>query len=702
MPAKSAGYWLPRMEIKAMTNTCSEASDLSVFNDLELHGQKPLLSPRVRLIGRMSGVGFKEQQWLVQRDDTFVQLTELLYRITESANGKRTFAEIAEQVSETSEWLLDGADVARIISFRLVPLRLIETSTGPETAPSPKKASSPLDVNLRVRVLNPRLIAPTTSLLRFLCTPIVVVLVMLVAIAAHWWLYRVHGVSKAMNDAVYTPGGLLVVLAIIFVAAIFHEFGHASALRRHGGTVRSMGFGMYLLYPAFYTDVTDSYRLSRWARVSTDLGGVYFHIIFAMGLIAAYHITGRELLLFSVCLIDLEILRQFFPAVRLDGYWLLADLTGVPDFFSQMVPFLKSVLPASVGLKGDKLPPLRTWVKVVFLAYLLLMIPVLTALFFLMVVGLPKFILTTWDGLHSQASTLLALGAKSPIASLLILIQIAILSLPVLGAIYMIWTVARIPARLAWKWISLRPRNAVLGTAGAAFCGVILGVVATPFSSLAPLSQARIATAAAQNQAMALVQRTRDETRRLDSLSADLQGVLGSDHFTGQLLLKRPNFARVEINSTGSLGSFLIISDGATVTTYFKGDNQYVQSPSGSAGQYIQGFVAEQVRDFFRPESIAARGKLNYVGREQSEEGKAFDVVEVSGGGPGSATARYFISPENNLIHRVLVNGHQTSSASISNVHKNVSIDPAVFKWTLPATAKAVQLPAGLQIPVKK
>jgi outer membrane lipoprotein-sorting protein len=231
---------------------------------------------------------------------------------------------------------------------------------------------------------------------------------------------------------------------------------------------------------------------------------------------------------------------------------------------------------------------------------------------------------------------------------------------------------------------------------------VILGVVTTPFSSLAPLSQARIATAAAQNQAMALVQRTRDETRRLDSLSADLQGVLGSDHFTGQLLLKRPNFARVEINSTGSLGSFLIISDGATVTTYFKGDNQYVQSPSGSTGQYIQGFVAEQVRDFFRPESIAARGKLNYVGREQSEEGKAFDVVEVSGGGPGSATARYFISPENNLIHRVLVNGHQTSSASISNVHKNVSIDPAVFKWTLPATAKAVQLPAGLQIPVKK
>jgi len=78
--------------------------------------------------------------------------------------------------------------------------------------------------------------------------------------------------------------------------------------------------------------------------VRTDLGGVYFHLIFALGLVALYGLTGHELLLFVVLLIDLEVLRQFFPFVRLDGYWVLADLTGIPDFFSQISPFLRTVL----------------------------------------------------------------------------------------------------------------------------------------------------------------------------------------------------------------------------------------------------------------------------------------------------------------------------------------------------------------------
>src|SRR5207248_2832113 len=171
------------------------------------------------------------------------------------------------------------------------------------------------------------------------------------------------------------------------------------------------------------------------------------------------------------------------------------------------------------------------------------------------------------------------------------------------------------------------------------------GWIAPLSSSLAPVSRARTAIAAPQqtgpgqqqDEALALIGRARDETRQLDSLTADLRGVLGSDHFTGKLLLKRPNFARVEINSTGSLGSFIVVSDGSTVTTYFKGESKYVQTPAGSTGQYIQGFVAEQVRDFFRPEFIASRGTPTYAGVEKDDQGKSFEVVDVKAEKPGSA-----------------------------------------------------------------
>ena len=44
-----------------------------------------------------------------------------------------------------------------------------------------------------------------------------------------------------------------------------------------------MGAGLYLVWPAFYTDVTDSYRLGRGGRLRTDLGGLYFNAIVAVG-----------------------------------------------------------------------------------------------------------------------------------------------------------------------------------------------------------------------------------------------------------------------------------------------------------------------------------------------------------------------------------------------------------------------------------
>jgi hypothetical protein len=42
-----------------------------------------------------------------------------------------------------------------------------------------------------------------------------------------------------------------------------------------------MGVGIYLVWPAFYTDVTDAYRLPRRSRLRVDLGGLYFNAVVA-------------------------------------------------------------------------------------------------------------------------------------------------------------------------------------------------------------------------------------------------------------------------------------------------------------------------------------------------------------------------------------------------------------------------------------
>jgi putative peptide zinc metalloprotease protein len=292
--------------------------------------------------------------------------------------------------------------------------------------------------------------------------------ILLLALAAEVWLYVVHGVGGSVHDALYKPGFMLVVLGVIVCSAGFHELGHAAALRYGGGQVRGMGAGMYMVYPAFYTDVSDNYRLPRWARVRTDLGGFYFNMILSLGIFGLFLLTNQEALLLVVTLINFEILHQLLPFLRLDGYWALADLTGIPDFFSQMGGFVRSVLPGA-RLKGRKLPELKWWAKVVFGLYMLVTIPLLCFLLFFMVKSVPRVIATTWDAIVQQASQFVqGLGAADVLLMLGAAGQALLLCLPVLGLTYTLYRLGRSGFTLLYVW----SRPSLLRQVVATFAGM--------------------------------------------------------------------------------------------------------------------------------------------------------------------------------------------------------------------------------------
>ena len=429
--------------------------------------ERPALAPNVELVGEMQGTGFVDRQWLVQRDGQFIQLTELLYRVAEQANGERTLEEIGAGVTEATEWNVTVDNVRQIIEAKLIPMRLIATREDADPSRQSQvrepQIPSSLGLNMRTTVIGPHIIDPIAKLLQVLHAPLILVPMLLVIGAAHWWLYRIHGVAGSIVQLIYTPVLLLAVLGIMIVAGVFHEFGHASALRYGGGKVRGMGVGIYLVYPAFYTDVTDSYRLGRWARVRTDLGGFYFYLVFALAIIALYLITGQEFLLAVVLLLNLDIIRQCLPFVRFDGYWALADLTGIPDFFSQMGPFLASVLPIP-GLKGTRLPKLRRWVKVVFALYIVATIPVLVFLAFLLITRAPTLLATVWSSFLRQISALPDAWSTGNILGMTLLaVQILLLGFEMLAVAYLLFNLARTLLRAMWNWSRPTPVRRVAG-----------------------------------------------------------------------------------------------------------------------------------------------------------------------------------------------------------------------------------------------
>jgi len=418
---------------------------------------RPQLAPDVTLRGEMKDSAYEQQQWLAERGGTFVQLTELLYRVAEQADGEHTLEEMAAGVSEATDRVFSADNIRQLLSGKLIPLGLVTTADGSVAAAAPDSTEqpgmrSPLKINMRVRMMSPRLIAPFSAVLQWLFWPPVLVAVLLIAAAVQVWLFAVHGVANSIHQVLYHPGLMLALLGIIIVGTVFHELGHASALRYGGGEVRGIGVGLYLVYPAFYTDVTDNYRLARWGKVRTDLGGFYFNMIFGIVMVGLYALTRQDFLLLVIMLIDIEILHQTLPIARLDGYWALADLTGMPDFFSQIMPFLRSVLPF-LSEKGPGITNLKRWVRVVFAIYIIITVPLLAFLAFLMIKGVPRVLTTAWDSGSKQAAALSTAHAHGDVLGIITsAVQILVLALPTFGLLYVLFNLTRRGFGALWRW----------------------------------------------------------------------------------------------------------------------------------------------------------------------------------------------------------------------------------------------------------
>jgi putative peptide zinc metalloprotease protein len=412
--------------------------------------QRPVLAPDVQLMGVMQGTGFKDRQWLIQRGQRFIQVTELLYRVAEQVNGESAVEEIAERVTASTDWNVGADDVKYLIQTKLIPLGLVATADGSAVA-GPEERSA-LQIGMRRRALGPKHIEPIARATQFLFAPPILIPLLLALTVVYSWLYFERGVSDAVRAALYTPGGLLLTLGLVIASGIVHEFGHAAALQYGGGKVRGMGIGFYLVYPTFYTDTTDAYRLNRWSRLRTDLGGIYFHLLFGLVLIALYFLTHQEIMLAAVLVITGDILYQLVPYVRLDGYWALADLTGIPDLFSQMRPFLKSILPHS-GPRDVARPQLQPWVKLVFGLYTLLVIPTLILLGVLFLTGFPYFAARIVNPLLSQLRIFWMVQEQGDVLSMAaVASQIAVLALSLLAMVYFLYSLLKKPVKALWSW----------------------------------------------------------------------------------------------------------------------------------------------------------------------------------------------------------------------------------------------------------
>ena len=483
-------------------------------------GEVLLRAEGVELIGEFEGSGFQVPPLLARRaDGQVVQLTKLLYEIAEAADGHRDLHTISAAVSERCGRMVTPGNVAVLAERKLRPLGVLALADG--TTPTLTKRPPVMALRHRKPLLSEVAVNRGARALTWLHLPYVKAALLLALGVFDMWLFGVHGIAGALRSALYDPVLLLAVFASVLVATAFHEFGHASACRYGGARPGVMGVGLYLVWPVFYCDVTDAYRLNRAGRLRTDLGGVYFNAIAALMADAVFLVTGHQAALLAAFFQHVIILQQLIPLMRFDGYYVLTDLTGVPDILSRIKPIFRSLVRGRA--REPRVAELKPWVRGAVTAYIVTLVPALLLLLVWAAMATPRLAATLYDSLAMQLERFGQAGfAEMTLGALrttLLVLQLGAIGLSLSRAGRL---VARVAGRGALRWSRGSVRRTALAAIGAAALLAAAGYVLWPNSDYRPIQPGERGTL--QDGLRSLAHPPGGPTARLDHRHAALRG----------------------------------------------------------------------------------------------------------------------------------------------------------------------------------
>jgi len=159
---------------------------------------------------------------------------------------------------------------------------------------------------------------------------------------AHFW----------RNFEVFTYfGSWLWVYALLPIATLFHELGHAFVCNKYGGKVKEVGIALYIGQLSAYANVTDAWFIkNKWQRIKIALAGVFVEGYLAIIAFLVWEnsipftVESQVSFVFFVVVL-MRILMNIIPVLRLDGYWVLCDFIEETNLRHRSMAYLMNWLP---------------------------------------------------------------------------------------------------------------------------------------------------------------------------------------------------------------------------------------------------------------------------------------------------------------------------------------------------------------------
>lgn len=329
--------------------------------------RRPRLRPDVRVRRHVQdGTAF----YLVRHPDTqrYYRFAETEHEVLLLLDGSATLPEIAERFARLHPGSsLSGEALAGFVAA-LRDLDLLERSE-PERRrvlyerlrEERGRRRSPFKdlMFLQWKVYDPdRLFERLLRVFGFLWTPafvvasagLVAVAALLVAIEWPAFFSGYRAFLLGLYDLERAGANYLFMVGTWAWMTLIHESCHGMTCKRFGGEVHDVGLMLfYLQFPGCYCNVNDAWSFpSRARRFWVTFAGGYSGIVLAALAVFAWWAApaGSAIHRHAFAVITLgflgNVLSNFNPLVRFDGYYMLVDLVDVPNLQSRSFGYLGS------------------------------------------------------------------------------------------------------------------------------------------------------------------------------------------------------------------------------------------------------------------------------------------------------------------------------------------------------------------------
>jgi putative peptide zinc metalloprotease protein len=296
-----------------------------------------------------------QQRYLVdQKSGSYVCLSTSAYSLLKAVESGVSFNDLADTLNTRRDMSKISAEQLREAHEKIMEkLRASRMKPG--------KSALPSGFWLRFPLIPEQIVVRASGALAFLYQPFWAGIMIFFIVVSGVDLWR-GGLFKPSH------ADLLIAYGIYLITLAVHELGHTAACSAFGVLPTEIGFTIYLIYPAFYSDVSSCWRLSRWRRVVVDLGGFYFQLVAGSICLLLYHITGWIPLWVAEIVIVYTAAFSLNPIFKFDGYWMLADMLGVANLGKQPLRIAKHFL-ALVLSRPRTMLPWPTTISLIVIAY---------------------------------------------------------------------------------------------------------------------------------------------------------------------------------------------------------------------------------------------------------------------------------------------------------------------------------------------